>query len=89
MYEKLDLDDVIQVLPMLKCLDSRYSIEPPYPFGGEISVPEGWNYMYMGAMNHLFVKKKIFEEAESFIEFVVRKTGAWEAFNAIAWYCGA
>ena len=88
-YGTLDLDAVIRKLPMLKCLDTRYTSEYPYPFGGRIVIPDGWRYLYMGALNHLFVRQEIAEKTGEYIKTVIEKTGSWEAFHAIAWLCGA
>ncbi len=88
-YGNLNLDAVIILLPMLKSLDSRYCFEPPYPFGGKLDIPVGWKYLYMGAMNHFFVRQEIAERTGEFIKTVIDETGGWEAFNAIAWFCGA
>ena len=88
-YGNLDLNEVICKLPMLKSLDSRYSFEPPYPFGGSLTIPEGWNYLYMGAMNHFFVREGIAEKASTFLKIVQKEIGSWIVFDAIAWLCGA
>ena len=88
-YGNLNLDAVIRKLPLLKSLDSRYASEFPYPFGGRIVIPEGWRYLYMGALNHLFVRQEIAEKTSVYLKTVIEKTGSWEAFRAIAWFCGA
>lgn len=88
-YGKLNLDTVINKLPMLRSLDSRYSINIPYPFGGSIDIPAGWAYLYMGAMNHFFVRKGIADMTETFLRIIHRNIGKWESFNAVAWFCGA
>lgn len=87
-YGNLDLDEVIRKLPMLKCLNSFYSFSPPFPFGGKIDIPEGWEYLYMGAMNHFYVRESIADKSRTFIEIIIKKIGGWEAFDAIAWLCG-
>ena len=87
-YGNLNLDAVIQKLPMLKCLDSRGSFEPPYPFGGKLDIPEGWGHLYMGAMNHLYIRMEVVERVRTFISIVCKNAGSWQAFNAIAWFCG-
>lgn len=84
----LSLDEVMIRFPMLNSLDSRY-IKFPYPFGGSVSVPDGWGYLYMGAMNHLFVKQEIAEKTQAFIGHVIGAIGGGEAFDALAWFCGA
>ena len=87
-YGDLDLDAVIQKLPFLRSLDTRYGEFLPYPYGGKLTVPEDWGYMYMGAMNHLFVRKTIAEPSEAFVSLAVRNMGTWNAFDALAWFCG-
>ena len=85
----LDLDAVIRKLPMLKCLDSRGSYLPPYPFGGRLEVPSGWAYQYMGAMNHLFVRREIADRSADFVRIIFQNGRGWQMFDAIAWLCGA
>ena len=88
-YGNLNLDTVIRKLPMLKCLDSRGGLTPPYPFGGSLDIPEGWKYMYMGAMNHFFVRDTI-RDTDTFINLLLNHGGkSWQVFNAVAWFCGA
>ena len=88
-YGSLDLDDVIQKLPMLECLDSRGNFEPPYPFGGKLCIPFGWAYLYMGAMNHLYVREEICDRAEDFINEILKSRQSWLVFDAVSWFCGA
>ena len=88
-YGDLNLNDVIQKLPFLRCLDSRGSLTPPYPFGGKLEVPTGWGYVYMGAMNHLFIRKEICDRAGTFMKNVFDDCGGWQLFRAVAWFCGA
>ena len=89
-YGELDLNAVIRKLPMLKCLDSRFSLTPPYPFGGKLVVPDGWAYLYMGAMNHFFLKVNDCKEATAFVRAYLSGGGdEWSAFDAVAWFCGA
>lgn len=72
------------------CLPERehISFSPPFPFGGKIDIPEGWEYLYMGAMNHFYVRESIADKSRTFIEIIIKKIGGWEAFDAIAWLCG-
>lgn len=84
-YGDLDLDDVIRKLPMLECLDSRYKLNPPYPFGGNPVIPKGWNYLYMGCMNHFFVRTEILEQADLFVSAILKRRGNWCVFDAVAW----
>ena len=35
-YDDLNLDAVIEKLPMLRCLDTRSAFTPPFPFGGRL-----------------------------------------------------
>ena len=86
-YKGLDLDAVIQKLPILKQLDTRGSTALPYPFGGSLDVPENWTYLYMGAMNHFFVRKDIYDRAEDFLNIVEQEIGGAEIFTAAAWFC--
>lgn len=88
-YGNLNLDAVIRKLPMLKSLDSRYSCDLPYPFGGKPDIPEGWRYLYMGAMNHLYVRQEICDRTKVFIRILLENRGSSRAFEAIAWFCGA
>lgn len=90
-YGKLNLSAVIEKLPMLKPLDSRFSgfESLPYPFGGKLEIPDEWRYLYMGAMNHYYVRREISEEASEFIEYFFKNGGAkWFIFEAIAWLYG-
>lgn len=90
LYGDLSLDAVIRKLPMLKCLDSRFQLTPPYPFGGKLVVPDDWAYLYMGAMNHFFLKVNECQEATVFIKAFLNQGGEkWSAFDAVAWFCGA
>lgn len=84
-----DLSDVIRVLPMLACVDSRDRAKPPFPLGGTLIVPEGWDYWYMGAMNHLYLRHIIGERSERFLKVVSSTISPRTAFDATAWLCGA
>ncbi len=88
-YGDLNLDEVLMKLPMLKPLDSRNRFELPYPFGGHLDIPSGWKYMYMGAMNHFFVREELFDKADTFIKVILDRGRTWLIFRAISWFCGA
>jgi len=86
-WGKLDLDAVIRKLPMLKYLDSRHGAV--YPFGGGLHVPEEWGYMYMGAMNHFFVRNDICDNLDSFISYFLENGGQkGQIFDVVAWFFG-
>lgn len=88
-YGNLNLGAVIQKLPMLQPLDSRFRLDPlPYPFGGSLDVPDDWKYLYMGAMNHYYLKREICDEANEFIQAFLRSGEKWYVFEAIAWLYG-
>lgn len=90
-YGKLNLSAVIEKLPMLQPLDSRFSElgNLPYPFGGKLEVPDEWKYLYMGAMNHYYLRRDICEEANEFINRYLNEGGEkWLIFEAIAWLYG-
>ncbi|MBE6949448.1 MAG: hypothetical protein E7456_06335 [Ruminococcaceae bacterium] len=89
-YDNLDLDAVIEKIPVLEYFDSRGGLIPPYLFGGEIDFPEDWGYLYMGAMNHFFVRKIILDKTETFINTLMNNGGrSWQVFDAVAWFCMA
>ena len=89
-YGNLDLDAVIRKLPMLSCLDSRYTLSPPYPFGGNLDIPNGWRYGYMGALNHFFVREEFIDRVEPFVNAFLKQGGQrCQMFEAVAWFCGA
>ena len=88
-FGDLDLDAVIQKLPMLKCLDTRSCSEYPYPFGGKVEIPEGWAYLYMGALNHFFVRDEICDKVTDFTKVIMQSGRSWQIFDAVAWFCGA
>lgn len=88
-YGELNLDSVIQKIPVLRDLDSRYSMTPPYPFGGSINIPEGWGYIYMGAMNHFFAKQEVYGKTYDLLRKIMESGYNWAIFDATAWYCGA
>lgn len=89
-YGNLNLDAVIRKLPMLKSLDSRRAMTPPYPFGGNLHVPEGWGYLYLGALNHFYARDEVCSHTETFLKtFLSNSDRRWQVFEAIAWYCGA
>lgn len=72
-YGNLNLDAVIQKLPMLNSPD----------------VPEEWEHIYMGAMNHFFVKKSI-RDIDKFIKLLKDYDAySWRVFDDVAWFCGA
>ena len=89
-YGKLDLDAVLRKLPMLGQLDSRDRLRsnPPYPFGGGLHIPSGWLYMYMGCMNHFFVREEIGDKTRTVVEILCRSGRNWRVFDAVAWLCG-
>lgn len=89
-YGHLNLDILIQKLPMLRALDNRRQASPPYPFGGRLRVPEDWEYMYIGALNHFFIRKDFYNKTRTFIEMFQNHGGQkWQIFAALAWFCGA
>jgi len=89
-YGDLDLDAVIKLLPMLRCLDTRERFEPPYPFGGSLEVPSDWGYIYMGCMNHFFARRELCDNTSGFLDYLLNNGGrSWQIFEAIAWLCGA
>lgn len=90
-YGNLNLSAVIEKLPMLQPLDSRFASfgNLPYPFGGQLEIPDEWRYLYMGAMNHFYVRREISEEASEFINHYLKNDGEkWLIFEAIAWLYG-
>ncbi len=88
-YENLDLDVILQKIPALRCFDSRRG-HLPYPFGGHLEIPEGWKYMYMGAMNHFLVRAEICDQAQAFVDtFLTNGGNQAQIFYAFAWFCGA
>lgn len=90
LYGDLNLNAVIEKLPMLKSLDSRYSLTPPYPFGGRLEVPDGWKYSYMGAMHYFFVRNEVCDVALPYIQAYMRTVGSYpQTFDAVAWLCRA
>ena len=89
-YGSLNLDAVIRKLPLLKCLDSRYSLTPPPPFGGRLTIPDGWKYSYMGAMHYFFIRNEVCDVALEYIRTFLQASGAYPpTFDAVAWFCGA
>lgn len=89
-YGHLNLDILVQKLPMLRDLDNRRQASPPYPFGGRLRVTEDWEYMYIGALNHFFARKPLYNKALAFIEMFQKHGGQkWQMFAALAWFCGA
>lgn len=88
-YDDLDLDAIIQRVPMLRRFDSRRG-HSPYPFGGQFNNSEEWKYVYMGAMNHFLCRTEIFEKALPFLETLLANGGSRSCvFGAVAWFCGA
>ncbi len=87
-FGNLDLDALLQKLPMLRCLDGRGKAVYPFPFGGKIEIPSGWAYVYMGALNHLFVRDPICDRTETFLQILFHSRRRWQLFDAIAWFCG-
>ena len=83
-YDDLDLNAVIQKLPMLGCLDCRR----PYPYGGQLDIPPDWGYLYMGAMNHFYARDTICERTGVFIRIIQQKYYRSRIFDAVAWFCG-
>ena len=81
-YGGLDINAVYQKLPMLECLDCRKGM--PYPFGGSLEIPDGWDYMYMGLSHHLFARIEVWQNVGAFILRIRRD----QAFDAVAWVCG-
>ncbi len=87
-FGKLDLDAVLQKLPMLKSLDGRGG-KRPYPMGGKLEIPEGWGYVYMGAFHHLFVRDAVCDRTSTFLRLLLHDHRSWQLFDAVAWACGA
>ena len=87
-YGKLDVDAVYRKLPMLQCLDDRNTLEPTYPFGGRLSVPPEWGYLYMGCMNHLYARIELCDKITPITERICAAGQSWALFDAIAWFCG-
>lgn len=85
-YGGLNIDKVYEKLPMLISLDTRNG-NLPYPFGGSVNIPKGWNYVYMGVMNHFFCRDIIADNTRVFVSTIVRDA-SWALFDAIAWFCG-
>lgn len=89
-YGNLDSDILYKKLPLLKNLDGRRSIAPPYPFGGEIELPDGWLYDYMGYINHFFIREEINNRASEFLGAVVNNEHTYFLlFDSLAWLCQA
>ena len=89
-YDDLNTDVLYSKLPMLRSLDGRRSLTIPYPFGGELEVPNGWLHAYMGYMNHFFIRKEVNDKAEDFLCAVINKTHTrFLLFNSLAWFCQA
>ena len=89
-YGNLNSDALYEKFPMLKSLDGRRSLTPPYPFGGELEIPDGWLYAYMGYMNHFFIRKEINDKAEAFLGAVINnERSRFSLFNSLAWFCQA
>ena len=87
-FGKLDLDAVLQKLPMLKSLDGRGG-KRPYPMGGKLEIPEGGGYVYMGAFHHLFVRDAVCDRTSTFLRLLLHDHRSWQLFDAVAWVCGA
>lgn len=88
-YGNLDLNVLLEKLPILRCLDNRDQMTLPYPFGGRLSIPRDWGYMYLGALNHLLFPKVIQDKLDAFIKAYLQNGGRkWKVFAAVAWFCG-
>lgn len=86
----LDLDAVIEKLPILQGLDNRSNKHDPFPFGGDFQIPDNWGYVYMGALNHFLARQEICAITNDFIKILLSVGGnGWKLFDAVAWYCGA
>ena len=72
-YGDLDLDALIRKLPMLECLNPRGGFALPYPFGGKLSIPDGWQFVYMGAMNYFFHKRRALRQSNTIFQRSLRK----------------
>ena len=59
-YEDITYKEVEEALPMLK--ESKFGL-----FGYDSTTPEGWNYVNLGAGNHLIVREDVYDE---FIDIV-------------------
>ena len=89
-YGHLNLDILIQMFPMLKNFDNRHRLIPRSLSEENFELPEDWRYLYMGAMNHLFLRKELFAKAHSFIDAYLKNGGySWRMFSAVAWLCQA
>ena len=83
-YGGLDCDDLIQQLPVLRV----FADTVPALTGSKL--PEGWKYMYMGALNYFVVRQQVCDETEAFIEYLMNNDGqSWQIFDAVAWLYGA
>ena len=89
-YGNLNLNALIQKLPMLKSVYAPRSPNLPYPFGGELDLPSGWVHIYMRFMSYFFVREEFCEKADLFIKAILNSNGGlFLIFTAVAWFCGA
>lgn len=85
-YEELDLDALCEKVPALdRLLRGDYII--PYPYAGELNIPDDWGYMYMGCMNHFLGRKEIMLQSAEFIKYMLKNGGyTFQVFDAVAWF---
>lgn len=89
-YGHLNLDALIELLPLLKNFDNRLNLIPPRSSEEGFELPEDWGYLYMGAMNHLLLRKELLSKAQEFIDAFLQNGGeTWRMFSAVAWLCMA
>lgn len=81
-----DTGRLFRMLPMLDQL--KYGGLNQYAADGAHHLD--WQYQYVGACNHLFVRKELVTQASSFLQSLyMHGCPSWALFEAIAWYCGA
>ena len=88
-YGGLNVNALIQKLPMLKSVYAPRSPNLPYPYEAELELPSGWVHIYMRFMNYFFVREAICEKADLFIKAILNHNGGlFSIFKAVAWFCG-
>lgn len=89
-YGGLNVNALIQKLPILKNVYNPRSPILPYPYEGELELPSEWVHIYMRFMNYFFVREAICEKADLFIKAILNSDGGlFSIFRAVAWFCGA